>query len=245
MKLSTLLIAGALVAAASPALANSFTNGDFTMLSNGPGQLTTNTIATGWTVADGGYTFVYAPGGIDQPGTLGQYGDNYMWGPNSGSANGLTGIAPTGGNIVAFDGAFQVRPLEQIITGLTVGKTYTVGFDYGFAQQHGFYGDTEQKWTVNFAGQSYTTPTYALPNHGFSGWFGKTVNFVANNATETLSFVAYGNLPVPPFALLSGVTFSPDAVPEPANWALLIAGFGIIGVAARRRRRQNATPVVA
>lgn len=31
-------------------------------------------------------------------------------------------------------------------------------------------------------------------------------------------------------------SFNATAVPEPASWALLIAGFGIMGVAARRRR---------
>ncbi len=247
MKLSTLLVASALVALGSPALANSFTNGGFETLTNGPGQLTTNTVATGWTVANGGYTFDFAPGTADTSGANGQYGNLSLWGPGNGAANGLPATSPSGGNFIAFDGAFQVRPLNQIITGLTAGKIYTVGFDYAFAQQAGFSGATIQNWTVNFAGQSYTTANYNLPNHGFSGWMSKTVNFVANNATETLSFVAYGNLPVPPFALLDGVTFSQEAgaVPEPASWAMLIAGFGIIGVAARRSRRQAATSVTA
>jgi hypothetical protein len=147
-----------------------------------------------------------------------------------------------------MDGNFPGHnyPLVQVISGLTAGKTYTVGFDYGFAQQKGFNGATIQSWTVNFAGQSSTTASYNLPNHAFSGWFSKTVHFVANNATETLSFVANGNLPVPPFALLDGVTFSQEvaAVPEPSNWAMLIAGFGMIGFAARRRR-QSPTRVLA
>ncbi|OYU15033.1 MAG: hypothetical protein CFE37_08235 [Alphaproteobacteria bacterium PA4] len=167
-----------------------------------------------------------------------------MWGPQSGSANGMPATSPSGGNIIAFDGAFQVKPLEQIITGLTVGKVYTVGFNYGFAQQHGFDGDTIQNWTVNFAGQSATTANYNLPNHGFSGWMSASYDFIATNATETLSFVAYGNLPVPPFALLDGVTFSQEvgAVPEPASWAMLLMGFGLVGAAARRR---NSTAVTA
>lgn len=236
MKITRILAALALAGVAAPALANSFTNGDFELLTNGPGQLTYNTVATGWNVPAGGYTFVYAPGTIDKPGTLGEYGDLFMWGPNNGTNNGLTGISPTGGNLVAFDGAFQVQPLEQVITGLTVGKTYSVGFDYGFAQQYLYDGDTIQNWSVSFAGDTFTTANYNLPNHGFSGWFHASYDFVAKNATETLSFVAYGNLPVPPFALIDGVTFTPDTVPEPGTWAMLIAGFGLVGASARRRR---------
>jgi hypothetical protein len=33
------------------------------------------------------------------------------------------------------------------------------------------------------------------------------------------------------------VNFVGGAVPEPATWAMMIAGFGLIGVAARRQRR--------
>ena len=32
-----------------------------------------------------------------------------------------------------------------------------------------------------------------------------------------------------------------EVVPEPATWALLIAGFGMVGVAARRRRQPATT----
>lgn len=38
-----------------------------------------------------------------------------------------------------------------------------------------------------------------------------------------------------------GISLSIAAVPEPASWALLIAGFGMIGFAARRRRTMVVT----
>jgi hypothetical protein len=39
---------------------------------------------------------------------------------------------------------------------------------------------------------------------------------------------------------VTSVTYAP-AAPEPSTWALLIAGFGAMGVATRRRRRQSAS----
>lgn len=38
----------------------------------------------------------------------------------------------------------------------------------------------------------------------------------------------------------SGGNFSADAVPEPATWGLMIAGFGMLGLVARRQRRMGA-----
>jgi hypothetical protein len=38
------------------------------------------------------------------------------------------------------------------------------------------------------------------------------------------------------------VSLAPDAVPEPATWAMMIAGFGATGFAIRRRKRQRSLP---
>lgn len=236
MKMLTCVACVALFA--SPAFANSFTNGGFEVLSNGAGQLNYNTVAAGWDVKNhDGYNFVFAPSAVDTHGSVGQYGSLTMWGPNNGAPNGLPAASPSGGNFVALDGAFQLEPLQQAITGLTVGKIYSVGFDYAFAQQAGFDGATIQHISLSFAGATQTSADYHLTNHGFSGWMHTSYDFVATSATDTLSFLAYGNLPVPPFALLDGVTFTPDTVPEPATWAMLLTGFSAVGFAARRRRR--------
>jgi hypothetical protein len=236
-----LAIAATLVASMAPAAAaTSFTNGGFETTTNGNGQLGFNTNATGWTTT--GYNFLFGAGTADTTGANGVYGLLALHGPNNGSANGLPAASPTGGNFVAADGAFGTEPISQVITGLTVGATYNVGFSHGYAQQLGFDGPTIQHWTVSFAGQSQSTADYALANHGFSGWLSTTFSFIANNPTETLSFLAYGNVPVPPFALLDGVSFTAAAVPEPATWGMMLIGFAAIGIGARRNRR---TAVVA
>ncbi|WP_416907059.1 MAG: PEPxxWA-CTERM sorting domain-containing protein [Polymorphobacter sp.] len=57
------------------------------------------------------------------------------------------------------------------------------------------------------------------------------LDFVFTGGKSTGLGVAFDN-----FASGTG----PDApVPEPASWAMLIAGFGLVGAAARRRRRQG------
>ncbi|MEY2883371.1 MAG: hypothetical protein RL490_1095 [Pseudomonadota bacterium] len=66
--------------------------------------------------------------------------------------------------------------------------------------------------------------------------------------TASRSLLDFGNSAHIGFVLPSGVTFTsgsglaltqsafPSAVPEPASWAMLIAGFGLVGAVQRRRR---------
>lgn len=57
-----------------------------------------------------------------------------------------------------------------------------------------------------------------------------------------LSLVANSNVGVPGrliFNVRGGVVNVPDAVPEPASWALMIGGFGLVGGALRRRVRTS------
>ena len=46
---------------------------------------------------------------------------------------------------------FRTEPIEQDITGLAIGMTYTVDFDYAFSQQQPFLGATFQNWGVSLA----------------------------------------------------------------------------------------------
>jgi hypothetical protein len=225
----------------TPALAgiNLVTNGGFES-NGGNGRLGWNTNATGWSVQDPGqglsYMSLFGPGTADTSGANGQYGFLGLWGPGNGVNNGLPATSPAGGYYVAMDGDFQTSALTQTINGLTPGDKYKVSFYWAASQQEGFYGDTNQSITVSLGSQSFTTPTVTNPSQGFSGWYQQSFTYTANSASETLAFLANGNLPVPPFALLDGVSLT--AAPEPATWALMLAGFGGLGFAAYRRNRK-------
>jgi PEP-CTERM motif len=250
---SILLIAAAtatLAAATAGHAAQFVTNGEFTNLTNGLGELSFNTQAVGWSTT--GYNFVMTQADL---GSSGSYGGTTLWdsanynpGPTGdiGSyysttifanpvGNTWNGLAKGAGNFVALDGDFGTSPLTQTITGLTVGDTYHLSFSYAFAQQTGFDGDTVQSLTETLGGQTFVSDNVTLPSHGFSGWNTYGATITANATTETLSFLATGNLPVPPFALVSNVSLT-GGVPEPAAWALMIVGVGMVGSASRRRR---------
>jgi hypothetical protein len=212
------------------------TNGDFDQTTNGIGQIGgqgQSTSAVDWST--NGYNFLFAGNTADTVGSNGnQYGNLQLWGPGNGSANGLKG-SPSGGNYLAADGAFQVSPIIQTIRGLVVGTPYVLSFEWAAAQQAGFNGATTENFTASLGSESFTTATYNLPNHGFSGWLNQQFTFTPTSSTEVLSFLAHGTPGgEPPFSLLDGVSLQ-GAVPEPGVWAMLVCGFGIVGAALRRR----------
>jgi hypothetical protein len=219
--------------ATSDSHADIITNCSFELTSNGNGQPGFNTTLTGWTST--GYNFIYAPGTSDTTGAVGHDGTVKLWGPGTGSTNGLTANSPDGGNFIAADGAFEVGPISQSLTGLTVGQAYDVSFWWAGAQQSGFTGVTTDQWKVSFGGSTQSTAVATNVNHGFTGWMQQTFTFIADNTTDTLSFLAVGTpTGEPPFSLLDGVSVNP--VPEPSTVVLM--GIGLVGVAILRLRRR-------
>jgi len=157
-----------------------------------------------------------------------------------------------------LDGDYQTGSVQQTITGITAGDTYAVSFYWAAAQQEGFDGATIQAMNVclGTAGESYkntsnqplsgadnapsnincsgsgaSTTLYDLSNHAFSGWESETVYLTATSSSDdVLSFLAYGNVQQPPFALLDGVSMN-QVTPEPSTLPLLLTGLmGGLGV---------------
>ncbi len=247
-------------------------NGSFTDISQDPNAYTPGSgqiVNPYFTTAQGavtvsdwtstGYNFLFASGAADTTGGIGQYGFQhdtplplYLWGPNDGAPvyNTLPASSPDGGNYIAANGDSNFSgAIQQTISGLNVGTTYTVGFWWAGAQQKGYYGDTSEQWQVSFGGQTQLTPSLPNLTQGFTGWVYQTLTFQADSTSDVLSFLSIG-MPggVPPFALLDGVTVEspgglgpeggpPAASPEPST--MVIIGTGLIGASALRRLRRS------
>jgi len=214
------------------------TNGGFEELSNGTGQLGYNTNATGWSVVapPSSYTFAFSPSTVTTTGSPGQYGNLALYGVTA---------SQDGGNFIGMDGDFQVGAISQTINGLTVGKSYTLSFDWAAAQQQGFSGATTEQWNVSLGGVTQSTAVLNDASHGFSGWQNQTFTYTATSTSEVLSFIAAGTpAGVPPFALLDGVSLV--ATPEPASLGMMVAGFmgiGVFGLFSRLRSSRSAKSV--
>lgn len=207
-----------------------------------------------------GYNFIFndymAPSAAGTPTSV----ENLLlWGmPTTGVSNGI-GPSPTGGNFLAADGAYLNAPVTQTVSGLTVGRQYSVSFWWAAGQLHPYTGATTDRWDICFGTCSFTTDynvigdgyatydnlpgdeihstsTVVVPEFGFVPWRHEYIVFTATSSTQTLSLLAYGTpLGTPPFALIDGLSL--DAVPEPSTWAMMLIGFGVVGSVMRTRRR--------
>lgn len=245
MSLKIIAFAAALAAAASAdAAVNLVSNGSFEQsiyTANSEFGVDFGQGVTDWTATlPGGYSHYWFGGTQTSVNPANRFGGN-----NETLANSATALSPDGGNFIGIDADFvgdapptfgpYNSPIDQTINGLTVGQTYRVKFYWAATQLKSRGGATDNQVFVTFGGTTQSTAQVFVADQGFSGWFSEAFDFTATSATETLSFLARGGpAGLPPYALLDGVSLT--AVPEPATWGLMIAGFAMVGAAARRRR---------
>jgi hypothetical protein len=70
------------------------------------------------------------------------------------------------------------------------------------------------------------------------GWVSRTSSSFAlvNGQSYTLRFTGLANVDSTAFIDDVSLSVTPSTVPEPASWAMLLTGFGLVGTAIRRRR---------
>ncbi len=268
MRLSTLIAATALavgsIGFASATPVNLVQNGGFSQTNNGtsvPTQFGTGSggangvtftaqqVITDWT-GNNGYEIWYN----NQSDAVNT--DAYsIWGQGSGRdtrKEKLWGPIPAPNGTLTFVGldgdqaAGVQSSIKQQLTGLTVGATYTVSFDWGAAQLQSKTGATKSSLLVSVGnGFHYDTGFLDNPSGAFTGWNTSSFSFQADSTSDWLTFLAVGTPSgYPPVSLLTNVSVT-HAVPEPPELAMFgigLLGLGLLTVFARRRalRRDDA-----
>jgi hypothetical protein len=241
----------AAAAAAHAASVNLVTNGSFEQTTlSASGALVGNNLP-GWTVKNIGniggvaYNFTALYFSATDATTVGATGTDH---PGSNWAVHQAAASPDGGKFIAIDGGPNATStLSQSISGLTVGHTYNLSFDYAGAQQNDMSGPTTETWTVSLGQESHSAPVLQNAHHGFTGWYSSTLSFTATAASEVLTFMAVGAPSgYPPVSLLDGVSLvdaSAPPVPETGSWALMLCGLAAIGGSVRSRRAARSAAV--
>jgi hypothetical protein len=162
----------------------------------------------------------------------------------------LTSASPdaVGTHAAYFVGDFSVNESINQLTYLGVGN-YRVGFSY-YLTQNGLnnVGNASFGATIigvpvamtNITGSSVAKTWFYATGVGQitkAGYYNTAFVFNSNRApSKDIVIDRVFALPTTDQATVI-IPPNPTAVPEPATWAMLIIGFGLVGVTSRRRRR--------
>ena len=146
------------------------------------------------------------------------------------------------GNFAAYFVSDFANPqsISQMVT-LLAGTSYTFGFDV-YKPANGDSNVNGATFTASLDGSPFASfLASALPVTTWQTYSG-TNSFVAQTSgLFSFSFTSNG-FPAKDFVIdrfYLTATDSIGAVPEPATWAMMLIGFGAMGVSLRRRRRTH------
>jgi hypothetical protein len=162
---------------------------------------------------------------------------------------GIVGLTST---VIDLDGSPGPGTLSAGGFNLIAGRTYTLDFVLGGAQRgsasDGIFARLLSSANGDLFGISGTGvfsgfgglnlgSNFAFSNviAGSAPFASSSLTFRANNNT-TLGFQIGTDSRNNIGPLLDSVTLTQNVIPEPTTWAMLIAGFGLVGTAMRRRR---------
>jgi hypothetical protein len=228
MRIALVSLAVFAIAVATPATAqNLVTNGSFE-----------NAGFTGWTLGNvgGGTAPVVITYGNSNGYPLGAFGEPI--GPNSVFSRSPDAV----GANVAYFSSDTANPdsLTQSIN-LISGQTYNIGFDY-YAPANGINNPNDASLRFLIGGVAAGSPLIAGSASGTQAqtWFNFNTSFVAaSTGPQQLTFEFRGlGVTAADFAI--DRVYAVAAVPEPATWAMMLIGFGGVGLAMRRRTKTKA-----
>ncbi len=196
------------------------------------------TTAQGATLVNGSFESGPNPGSYTTLGT----GDTSItgWTVESGTIDYIGSYWQAGQGSRSIDLAGNsVGTLSQIIADTIVGQTYKVSF---LVSKNPDGGLPLRSGTVAFGGQ-VSAFAYSAPNSTSNmNWQQASYTFTATSTSTRLAFSGDGTAGCCFGPALDAVSIA--AVPEPATWAMMIGGFGMIGGGLRSARRRTRTTLV-
>jgi hypothetical protein len=140
----------------------------------------------------------------------------------------------SGSRYLDMNGASPSGGIYQDITGLAVGSTVTISYWVAQWAQNSAGSLTASLIGTDAEAKVVNVP-YA-PGAQSAAWTLYTLSGVAQSDTVRVQFVGYSGSTSIGAPGLDDVSLSvTGGAPEPAAWALMIAGFGLTGAALRRR----------
>lgn len=139
--------------------------------------------------------------------------------------NNVAGVASEGVNFVELDTYHNSSISHDVLTGL--GQQYTLSFQF---QDRPGVDTSSQGLAVTWGGNAVDSVNNSLGG----GWETRTYTLTGNGGLMALKFTAIGTDDSLGTSL-DNVSLT-TAVPEPETYAMMLAGLGLVGFAARRRK---------
>lgn len=152
------------------------------------------------------------------------------------ASDGTYSLDLTGGGLGADDSNGN-GVLQSFAT--IVGDTYSLSFDVGTNSGYTSTGGATIEALIDGSSIYSFTNSYVADTPATQNWATASTTFVATGTTTTLNLIGragglYTGLDKVSVADIASGTSG--AVPEPASWAMMIAGFGLTGGTLRRHR---------
>lgn len=214
-----------------------------------------NTSSSSTSTGSGGYFYTTSTGTSRVPGNVAvkfEFLQAQLSGLGPINANFFMNITVASGNPASAQGAFRIQDIPSgafsftSTDAVTVGNTlysagsnlltgtFTSGTIFGTQTSGSFSGNSESgtlSYTSDFLDFSNTQDRdYSMSLTSVTPSFFRGN---ANRSLRTFRALSTGSFSSDPAPLVTAV------VPEPGQWALMIAGFGLVGAMSRRRARSS------